>query len=395
MRIAWIYKSPWKKPGPIVYMGVLNAAACAGCGAETDLFVSAEDEADTVSDSARDLRDFYGIAPNSRLRIHRIPEARRQGLRSERPVYAAACRELEQQLQAGEKTVAVTRELGVLPQLLRLRRKYPALRVIHEAHDFYGRIGHLPTRRLRDYRRWFSERFYISRTDGLVCITAPQRELYKQVFPRLPNVYLPLGCVEPRQGAEPEARRLARRVGYIGHLHEAKGRTLLLQAAQQLRPHGVTIECYGGYPKQVETLRNEIAARNLSDAINFQPFCGPAEMFQWLSSRVSIGAAPLQDTYYNRNLTCPVKVLDYLSQGLPVVGSDLPSVRDLAKNAGEYHQPDDLPGLVAAVLRLLDDPARYAFLAHESMRRASELAWPKRAAALLEFANGLRGPAGR
>jgi glycosyltransferase involved in cell wall biosynthesis len=385
LRVVWIYKSPWKKSGPIVYMGVLNALACARREVETDLFLPDEGESDTE----RDLRDFYGVEPDSRLRIHRVQSGAGSRFSVERPVYSAARELLDALLASGEKVLVVTRELGILPPLLRLRRRHSKLRVIHEAHDFYGRIGHLPVRRIRDYRRWLAERFYIPRTDGLVCITQPQRKLYAEVFPRLASVFLPLGCVEPKSGPEPETRRRARCLGYVGHLTQKKGYGLLLEAAQHLRAHAVTIQCYGGYADPVKRLNGEIAARGLSETIHIEPFRGPSEMMAWLASQVSIGVAPLEETFYNRNLTCPVKVLDTLSQGLPVVGSDLPSVRDLAGAAGEYHRPGDVAGFVSAALGLLDDSARYLARAEESLVRARTLAWSNRAASLLEFAGAL------
>jgi glycosyltransferase involved in cell wall biosynthesis len=386
MRVVWIYKSAWKKPGPIVYMGLLNAMACASRGAKTDLFVAAG----KASDVATDLREFYGVEPDPRLQIHRVEAAAGLGGRLERPVYGAARRHLDAALSRGEEVLAVTREVGMLPPLLRLRRRHRGLLVIHEAHDFYGRIDHLPVRRLSDYRRWLAERIYIPRTDGLLCITDAQRKLYGEVFRRLPSICLPLGCVEPRGIQAPDTRRGLRRLGYIGHMHGTKGYTLLVEAAAQLRAHGVTVQCYGGYPTQVKRLTADIAGRGLTDTIRLEPFHSPVEMLAWLAGQVSVGVAALQDTFYNRNLTCPVKVLDFLSQGLPVVGSDLPSVTDLAGPAGVYHRPDDVAGFVEAVLGVLDDPGRYSALSRQSLERARALAWPNRASALLDFAAGLR-----
>jgi hypothetical protein len=72
-----------------------------------------------------------------------------------------------------------------------------------------------------------------------------------------------------------------------------------------------------------------------------------------------------------------------------VVGSELPSVQDLAGPAGVYHRPDDAAGFVDAVLGALDDPTRYQALSRQSFERARTLAWPNRAASLLEFAAAL------
>src|SRR5260221_12429264 len=48
-----------------------------------------------------------------------------------------------------------------------------------------------------------------------------------------------------------------------------------------------------------------------------------------LATDASAGLIPLEDDYYNRNLTCPAKGLDYLAHGLPHIARDLPSTRCL------------------------------------------------------------------
>ena len=37
----------------------------------------------------------------------------------------------------GDEVIALTRELGVLPRLLKIRNKSPLLRVLYESHDYF------------------------------------------------------------------------------------------------------------------------------------------------------------------------------------------------------------------------------------------------------------------
>jgi glycosyltransferase involved in cell wall biosynthesis len=104
-----------------------------------------------------------------------------------------------------------------------------------------------------------------------------------------------------------------------------------------------------------------------------------------LGETSSIGLALLQDGFYNRYLTCPVKVLDYLSHALPIIGSDLPSVHETAGNAAAYIKPDDSAELVRLVTKLLDDANAYQRATSLSRARARELSWPNRAAAIVRF----------
>ncbi len=108
-----------------------------------------------------------------------------------------------------------------------------------------------------------------------------------------------------------------------------------------------------------------------------------------LATRASVGIVALHDTFYNARLTCPAKALDYLSHGLPIIASDLPSNRSVIGDGAIYVPPNDTPALRAALLALLDDPAEYARRSALSFQRAQELAWPERARRIVTWAGEL------
>ena len=441
--MIWINKSPWRKPGPIVYIGLLNALSFARLGVETELFVAAGEASDTETD----LVEFYGLTPCERLSIHRVPhtggaDGRGPGRLSgwfagaERGVYRAALAEVARACEAGARVLVLTRELGCLPALFRLRRRFPQLRVMHEAHDFLMARGHRGRWRWSDLRRLAAERLLLPRLDALVTLTEYQRALYAQHLPGLPVQALPLGTLiaedgladglfgraggpatveteadsqenaEPPQvfllprGAEPalaisrghleddaEARRSLRTVAYVGHLHAGKGLERLLELAVLLAPEGVRFVCLGGHPHQTGALTDRARTLGLAHAIEFMPFVAPRVMHRWLAERVSVALVPLADTYYNRYLTCPVKALDALSQGLPVVASDLPGVRAVLGEAALYG--DVVVEQAAAIRSLLDDARCYARARAASRERARALSWTRRARAILQLAETL------
>jgi hypothetical protein len=109
-------------------MGLLNAMAFAEHGIATDYFVGYGDESDTE----KDLQDFYGVAPSPFLQIHRIKESKS----GSRDVYKQAASKINEYLANGDEVIALTRELGVLPRLLKIKNKSPLLRVLYESHDY-------------------------------------------------------------------------------------------------------------------------------------------------------------------------------------------------------------------------------------------------------------------
>jgi glycosyltransferase involved in cell wall biosynthesis len=112
-------------------------------------------------------------------------------------------------------------------------------------------------------------------------------------------------------------------------------------------------------------------------------------MHERLRREFSVGLVPLEDTFYNRYLTCPVKALDCLAHGIPIVGSDLPSVRAVAGSAATYCPPGDAHAFAGRILDLLDDEGAYAAACSASRERAAQLSWDARARAITSFGETL------
>lgn len=389
MRIVWINKSPWRKPGPIVPMGVQNAAACARLGHPTDLFLSATEPVDPA-EVETDLCQFYGLGDVPEpLTVHLLPA---HSLLPPRPVYRHALRHLRRLLRDDDQPVlALTREEGLLPALLHLRdRAGGRLRVVHETHDFFADLSHLEKPDWSARRRQQLARHFFPRLNGLLCLTDEQVRLHLEHLSVAPPLLaLPLGTDE-RPTAEPELLLQRRTLAYVGHLHAAKGRQTILEAAAGLSRLGIHLLLLGGNDEQVTKLQTQFDKRMTGTGrARVRPFLPPAEMHRVLAQEASAGLILLTDTFYNRNLTCPVKALDTLSHGLPALASNLPSCTQVLRDAALYLPPGDAPSLVHAAAELFDSAApTFARLAQASRRRAQELLWAERARRIVQWQGG-------
>jgi glycosyltransferase involved in cell wall biosynthesis len=377
---AWLNKRDWKRPGPIVTMAVQNAHALAKQGHETHLFVGA---GEVASDIEHDLREFYGLEPIDTLRVHRFERWRIGHSRLALPIYLRTSRAIRQLAQRGAVAV-VTRDATFLPLLAQLRRRLK-VRAFYEAHDFYADLSWRTDRvKPGDRRQGWLERTFLQKLDGLICLTSAQRDLYAKVLPQVRSCAIPLGASDfPEPDAE--HRRNRRTLAYVGRLSSDKGLKVMLKALPQLAANNIRLACFGGWEPHIAQLKEKLKARGLEQWVEFAPFRAPLEFQARLGETASVGLALLQDGFYNRYLTCPVKVLDYLSHGLPIIGSDLPSVQETAGNAAAYIKPDDSAELVRQVTKLLDDSAAYQHAASLSRARARELSWPNRAAAIVRL----------
>lgn len=391
MKIVWANRSEWKKPGPIVYIGLLNALSFAQLGYETHLFVSEG----RPSNTARDLMDFYGIKANKNLHIHRIPKGTKISEIRGRTIYRQALAFSQRELEKGEELLFLTRELGLIGLLARLQRRFPnTLRTIYEAHDFHADLSGRDNKiKFTDHRKRLSERIFLPWLSGLLCITPPQEILYQKALPKMNILTLPLGCLNRPPSSEQEInrRRERRTLVYIGHLHRSKGIHDLLDQAAFFLEHNLKLHFVGGTPKQIEKLKKNLRSQQGQQCsredspIQFFPFMTPMQLHQHLENYASLGIVPLQDSYYNRKLTCPVKALDSLTHHLPVIVSDLPTTRAVLGDAGVYLSPNHLDRFPVEAIELIDDPDRYRQLSRNAARRAQELSWKGRAQSIINW----------
>jgi glycosyltransferase involved in cell wall biosynthesis len=383
MIFAWLNKREWKHPGPIVNMAVQNAHALASLGYETHLLLSA---ADADSNAEEDLRAFYGLDPVDTLHVHRFERWQIGRSKLAAAVFLRAYRAI-QELARRDQVAVVTRDATFLPLLASLRWRL-SIKGFYEAHDFYAAHFWRSERIKISYRRqgWL-ERTFLPKMDGLICLTRAQQELYRKVLPRVRSCAIPLGTT-PFPETDPEERRKRRTLVYIGRLTAEKGRKIVFQAVPKLAQHNIRVSFFGGWPEQIATARARLQKRGLEEWVSFVEFQPPAELHRTLQTTGSIGIAMLEDSFYNRYLTCPVKALDYLSHALPIIGSDLESIHEVAGSAGVYLAPNDSVRLVETATALLDNAESYRRVTELSRARACELSWENRARQIVEFARG-------
>ncbi|MET0238136.1 MAG: glycosyltransferase [Kibdelosporangium sp.] len=77
------------------------------------------------------------------------------------------------------------------------------------------------------------------------------------------------------------------------------------------------------------------------------------ELPRWFA-RIDVGLTPYTDTAFNR-ASFPLKTLEYLAAGLPVVSTDLPASRRLAAQTGSIHLAADRRAFADAVVKAAID----------------------------------------
>jgi glycosyltransferase involved in cell wall biosynthesis len=140
----------------------------------------------------------------------------------------------------------------------------------------------------------------------------------------------------------------------------------------------------------LDELRTQASELGLDPWVSFPGWLPEAEVFAHLAV-ADLGL----DTSLQVEVS-PVKVLEYLAFGLPVVAFDLPETATLARDAGVLVPPGDVGRFADEVAALLDHPARRAELGRVGRGRLrTELCWERQAGSYLAVIDEAAGRAGR
>ena len=401
MIFLWANKRDWRHPGPIVNVGLRNAYHLAEAGFETHLCLGAGPDSETNED----LKTFYRLAPIRFLHIHRVTRKGLVDLRrgryeptTSRRIFAQVSHLVKRSLaERSDPIIILTREPSLLPRLAWLRCLYGnRVRAFYEAHNYYAELSWKKMEGTKikagDIRQSWLERLFLPRIDGVIGITNEQTQLYARQFPKLACIYLPLGA-EINAGEESidiEKRRAQRRLVYVGRLTHSKGLRSLLGSTSLLAAANIRLAFWGGNDAQGQKVKNMAREFGSDHCVETASSRSPEALAVALATEASAGLIPLQDDYYNRNLTCPAKGLDYLAHGLPTIASDLPSTRALLGSGGaaRYLAAGDPTGFAQEAIALLDDAKTYWIATSAALARAREVSWPSRVSKLVEFVRG-------
>ena len=181
---------------------------------------------------------------------------------------------------------------------------------------------------------------------------------------------------------------------YSGTLASWQGtRTAIesLALCRQSFPAKLTI-IGSGRPDQIQTLRNFALRLGVGDALTILDPIEQEELAR-LHHSSDVILVPLQPN--DRNLVqgcCPLKLLEALASGTPVIASDLPVVTEIARHHHEaiLVRPGSAKGIKDAVCQLREQPELRLTLSTQGRRRIEEqFTWQRAQRQLLAAYEGL------
>lgn len=174
----------------------------------------------------------------------------------------------------------------------------------------------------------------------------------------------------------------ARIIVYTGQLFGEKGVDVLVRAATLLK--NVTVVIVGGDAADKDRLRRlkqEAGAHNVT-LLDYVP---PTKVTPYLKAANVLILPHSAKVSESAKYTCPVKLFEYMAAGVPIVASDLPSIREVIRHGenGWLVKPDDANALAEGIHSILDNHELAQRLAHQATRDVGSYTWERRASEIL------------
>ena len=351
-------------------------AAFASLGHEVTLIISA-----VKTGTIQDIEKAYGIPVKFTLKTIRTPELLNLG------AIGFATRSILFALKA-KKVIAdssfdviYTRGDAVAALLGRSHKN-----IFYEIHD--TRTGMFQRKALRN-------------STGIVTISQGLKDhCIEEGVPAASLMVAPDGVDVSRFELRDSKGQLRRNLGlplneklvtYTGHLYSWKGAETLAKAAPLFNSNGCAL-LVGGNPLDIERFKSEYG--NLKTAAGtaavilagLKPY---ALMPLYLKSADILALPNSAKEVISRLYTSPIKLFQYMAAGVPIVASDLPSIREVLDESNAILvQPDSPEALAEGVNKLLKDPQLGVRLAAKAKEDVKKYSWTNRAASIVEFMAG-------
>lgn len=214
----------------------------------------------------------------------------------------------------------------------------------------------------------------LAEADLVAAVTEDLADRLQELSPGTKVLHLPNGCVPfPARPPGPRSRRAI----LLGQLNERLDFDILDAVAAA----GIELAVIGPRTARDPAVQARLDALLALGNVSWEPEVPAEEVPQRLSS-AAVGITPYADTAFNQ-ASFPLKTLDYLSAGLPVVATDLPAARWLGSPHVKRERTPE--GFTDAVTRALGEAPDAGHI-RERQLLARTHSWDARARTLLDAA---------
>lgn len=249
-------------------------------------------------------------------------------------------------------------DLYVLPALTGAARRCRA-RIVYDARELYPYVASTVGRPWVRACWWLVERSHIRKADLVFTVSSGIADKLSDLYGiRRPTLLYNVPEITPI----PERRSLRAAsdvtfssvmILHQGQMRRDRGCELLVDAMRDVE--GAILVFLGDGPLRPH-LEAQAAEAQLSSRVVFVDPVPPDQLLSFTAS-ADIGVTLLQDTCLNHRYALPNKLFEYLAAHVPVIGSDLPEIRNVISTyeVGQVVEPGNRADLVAALNQAVID----------------------------------------
>lgn len=243
--------------------------------------------------------------------------------------------------------------------------------------------------------RWVYRRLF-ARAANLVVLTGFIRDSYvAQGFPK-DRIHVEPDAVDVERFSKVLSKGEARQrfglpinapvIGYAGTLKTLGMEKGVATAIESLSFVPRAVLCVvGGEPQDVEEYRSLAHARGVGERVIFTGKVAHDLVPLYLAA-FDVVVAPFPDYEHYRLYMSPLKIFEYMASGVPMIVSDLPSLREvLSEKTTRFVSPGDAKALASAVEELLSNTAMARQMAECAREEVEKYTWDARAKRILAF----------
>ncbi|GAA3976002.1 glycosyltransferase family 4 protein [Allohahella marinimesophila] len=380
MKIAYIYLSQLETRDANINQ-MLSMCEALGKHSQVTLFTGWMSQTAFTS-----LCQFFSIKQN--FTTQRLPVKLLTGsMLIEKVTRLLYCVQVLLALKASDFDVIYTRDITLLVFLKMLPAwARPKVPVIYEPHTLYHKTSEkvsyeleLASLKLADY--------FIPISHGI----ARDLEAILGVDPQRITV-LPDGVrVDVIASVKPQSLAGDRlQVLYSGSFIDWKGVETLIEAIPFVSTPNVVFLALGGVGKDFERIQQLVQSLGVGDRVELRSRMSQDELMP-IAKSAHIGVLPNNRTAIGAHYTSPLKLFEYMANGLPIVASDLESMREiLVENEHAlFFEPSNPSHLAAQLDRLLQDEEMRRSIGQRNLEAVNAYSWDSRAERIIEIAGQL------
>lgn len=169
---------------------------------------------------------------------------------------------------------------------------------------------------------------------------------------------------------------------YTGHLYGWKGADTLAEAARGLGKDALVV-FVGGVDNELKRFVEKYGNVPNIKVVPFQPREVAAK---YMASADVLVLPNTAKSRISSRYTSPLKLFEYMASGVPIVASDLPSIREILNEQNAVLVEPDNPGALAVgIVQVLENPTAARERSGQALRDVQKYSWGLRAQKILAF----------